>query len=172
MLRTIKELLTNQYEAAFFTLNLCVDRCPDANWTAPVAKYPFCQTVFHTLFFADYYLGRDETDLKEQAFHRENAELFADYEQLQDREPTSLYEREAIKAYLQHCRGKAIDVTAAATAESLAAPCGFPRKSFSRAELEVYNIRHIQHHAAQLTLRLRLDTNVDVPWVRSGWPEP
>jgi hypothetical protein len=42
---------------------------------------------------------------------------------------------------------------------------------FSRAELHVYNIRHIHHHAAQLSLRLRLDTGRGVDWVGSGWRE-
>ena len=42
------------------------------------------------------------------------------------------------------------------------------RRYFTRAELHLYNIRHIQHHAAQLILRLRLDTDVDIPWVGRG----
>jgi hypothetical protein len=41
------------------------------------------------------------------------------------------------------------------------------RLAFSQAVfhalMHVYNIRHVHHHAAQLTLRLRLDTDVDVP---------
>jgi hypothetical protein len=41
----------------------------------------------------------------------------------------------------------------------------------SRAELYVYNLRHIQHHAAQLSLRLRLDHGVNIAWVGSGWRE-
>jgi hypothetical protein len=53
----------------------------------------------------------------------------------------------------------------------LAGPSGFRRRKCSRAELHVYNVRHIQHHAAQLILRLRLDTDVDVPWVGQAWIE-
>ena len=40
---------------------------------------------------------------------------------------------------------------------------------FARAELYVYNIRHIRHHAAQLILRLKSSADMDVPWARSGW---
>ena len=40
-----------------------------------------------------------------------------------------------------------------------------------RAELHVYSIRHIQHHAAQLSLRLRLDAGVAIPWIGVGWRE-
>ena len=35
----------------------------------------------------------------------------------------------------------------------------------------VYSIRHIQHHAAQLSLRIRLDHQIDTPWVRTGWDD-
>ena len=41
----------------------------------------------------------------------------------------------------------------------------------SRAELYVYNTRHLQHHAAQLSLRLRLDAGVHTPWFGGGWRE-
>jgi MFS superfamily sulfate permease-like transporter len=34
-----------------------------------------------------------------------------------------------------------------------------------------YITRHIQHHAAQLILRLRRDFEVDIPWFKSGWPK-
>jgi hypothetical protein len=171
MLETLKTLITNQFEAAASTLNACIDKCPEEAWNAPVANYKFCQVVFHTLFYTDYYLGISEEALRPQAFHRENAHVFRDYEELEPRPPVLLYERAWTKSYLQYCRKKCHEVIAAETAESLAAPTKFPRKAFSRAEIHVYNIRHIQHHAAQLILRLRLDSQQDVPWFRSGWQE-
>jgi hypothetical protein len=171
MLETYKTGIANQFEAAFCTLKICLDRCPDSCWNATVAKAPFCQVMFHTLFFTDYYLGEKDDDLRDQPFHREHRDFFADYEQLQDREPTSLYDRTSINAYLQHCRDKARAAIDAETTESLAARTGFQRRDFSRAELYVYNMRHVYHHAAQLTLRLRLDTEVDIPWIDSGWQD-
>ena len=41
----------------------------------------------------------------------------------------------------------------------------------TRAEVHIHNIRHIQHHAAQLILRLRRDYGQDMPWFKSGWPD-
>lgn len=169
MFETLRSLLHHQYEAALCTLNVCVERCPEALWNAPVAHYPFSQVVFHTLFFADVYLETDETSFRNQPFHLENAAFFADYEQLEDREPVSVYDRPSIRRYVQHCREKVGRVLKDETKETLAGPCGFARRNFSRAELHVYNIRHIQHHGAQLILRLRLDSKVDIPWVGSGW---
>lgn len=169
MLDTLKKLITNQFEAALCTLNTCIDRCPDNSWKAPVGNQPFCQVAFHTLFFADYYVGPDEESFRRQPFHRDNEAFFADYEQLEDREPVSLYQRTAIRKYMAHCRKKTSDVIASETAESLSGSAQFERRDFSRAELHVYTIRHIQHHAAQLSLRLRLDADRDIPWIGSGW---
>ncbi len=171
MLDTFKQLLANQFEAALCTLGLCIDRCPVATWNAPVGNLAFCQVAFHTLFFADYYRGQSEDSFRQQPFHLDNADLFRDYEELQPRQQRLLYDQPSIKAYVGHCRAKGGAAIGAESADSLSGPCGFARKSFFRAELYVYNIRHIQHHAAQLSLRLRLDADVSIPWVGSGWRE-
>ncbi len=169
MLDTFKQVQASQYEAVFCMQNTCIDRCPDAFWNAPVVNLKFCQAVFHTLFYADLYLGPDLESFREQAFHRDNRDFFGDYEELEDRAPVSLYDKAPIKTYLEHCRGKASHVIAAECADTLGARSGFEHLACTRAEAHIHNIRHIHHHAAQLSLRLRIDHNVDIPWVKSGW---
>jgi DinB superfamily len=164
-----QQLLVNQFEAALCTLKACVDRCPDAMWNAPVGNLAFCQVAFHALFYADLYLGQNEEDVRRQPFHLAHEQTFRDYEELEDRRQQLLYERPFIQSYVEHCREKAAAAIAAETEDSLAATSGFPWLKFSRGELYVYNIRHIQHHAAQLSLRLRLDAEEQVPWFGSGW---
>jgi len=171
VLDTLKGMIANQYEASLCTLAACVDRCPDPSWHMPIGIYEFSQVVFHTLFFADFYLGRGATSLRDQAFHLENKAFFDDYEQLEHRAPVGRYERSALQKYMRHCRTKAADVIASETADSLRGDSGFDRRDFCRAELHVCNIRHIQHHSAQLILRLRTKAGVDIPWFGSGWPE-
>jgi len=171
MIDTFKELIKNQYEAGFCALNACVDRCPEAAWNAAVVNNKFCQVVFHTLFYTDYYLGQSEEPFRRQLFHREHARVFRDYEELEDRAPALLYGRAWSKIYLEHCRKRALEVIPAETVESLNARAGFARSTYSRAELHVCNIRHIQHHAAQLSLRLRIDFQQDIPWFGSGWSD-
>ena len=169
MLNTFKSLITNQYEAVFCMWNTCIDRCPDSRLDEPIVNLAFCQVAFHTLFFADVYLGRDFDAVRNQAFHNDNTKSFRDYEELEDRKQELLYDRPFLQSYLTHCRTKAPEVIAAETVETLSAASGFPRKDFSRAELHVCNIRHMHHHAAQVSLRLKLDANVDIPWFASGW---
>ena len=169
MLETYKSSISHQYEAALCMLFLGVERCPDEIWGAPVANHKYCQTVFHTLIFTDLYLGQDKESLYDQPFHREHASVFADYEEFEDRQPQALYEKSFTRTYLEHCRNKAQQVVSAETEETLHEPSGFDWLKFSRAELHVYNIGHIHHHAAQLSLRLRLDTGEGIPWAGSGW---
>lgn len=173
MLDTLKGLLTHQYEASLSMLHLAIARCPDANWNEPVANLKFCQAAFHVVFFADVYLqpGDDVHALQRQPFHAEHVADFRDYEELEDRAQVLLYDRAFVQNYLMHVRRKASETIARETADVLVGPSGFARRKCSRAELHVYNIRHIQHHAAQLILRLRLDTEVDIPWVGHEWKE-
>ena len=169
MLDTFKTLIANQFEAAFCTLNRCIERCPETAWNGRVVNLAFCQVVFHTLFYTDYYLGPNEESFRRQPFHRDNQSIFRDYEELEDRAPVLLYDKPSIMKYMEHCRRKASEVIARESSETLSARAGFERWTFSRAELYVHNLRHIQHHASQLSLRLRIDFDEQIPWFGSGW---
>lgn len=171
MLEIFKSSYLNQYLAALCTLKLCADNCPDSHWEGLVHGHKFCQAVFHTLFFTDVYLGPNLGDFREQPFHRENAKHFADYEELEDRKPVRVYTREFIDRYIGHCRQKAERAINVETEESLAGASGFDWLKMTRAEIYPYNIRHIQHHAAQLILRMRIDGTYQAGWVKSGWHE-
>ena len=60
MFDEFQRLIGHQYEATLCTLSLCIERCPDDRWHAPVVNLAFCQAAFHTLFFTDYYLEPDD----------------------------------------------------------------------------------------------------------------
>src|SRR5687767_4124536 len=96
---TLKELLANQFEAVLSMLNMCIDRYPETVWNSRVANYQFCQVVFHTLFWADFYLGQDDDkeSFRRQPFHRANERFFGDYEEFEDRAPVSLYDKTSLK---------------------------------------------------------------------------
>lgn len=177
MVDTVKTLLVHQYEAALSMLKAAVDQCPDTLWHERVASYAYDQIVFHTLFFTDLYLGLDEESFQGQPFHLRHKVLFAglslDVEPFEDPTPRR-HDKASLLTYLEFCRRKATEVMAAETEETLTAPAGVRAgggQNYPRAELHIYNIRHVHHHAAQLGLRLRLDTGEGVEWVGSGWSE-
>lgn len=49
-----------------------------------------------------------------------------------------------------------------------AAKCGFWWYRMGKLEHQIVNIRHIQHHAAILSARLRTEVGVGVKWVSAG----
>src|SRR4051812_41576727 len=100
MLDTYKKLMINQFQAALCTLNFCIDRCPDDLWNAKVGNMAFCQVVFHTLFYADLYLGRED-GFKVQGFHKENKDIFRDYEEMEPRVQVNMYDRPSINKYME-----------------------------------------------------------------------
>jgi hypothetical protein len=77
-------------------------------------------------------------------------------------------------AYVPICRQKVFDAISGETAESLAGPSGFSYCKFSRAEPHIYSIRHVQHHAGQMSAYLRRVDPAHIgqrslPWIGTGW---
>ena len=168
LISSYRTAMIGQYEAALQTLQQSVETCPEDLWNTPVANHPFCECVFHALFFADLYLGPDVESLKSQEFHQTHPEIFRNYEELANRPPKLLYDTNMIEKYFAFVQQKLAVVLEQETEESLALPVGFDWLDIDRAELHPYNIRHIQHHAAQLNLKLRLNAHADPRWYRSG----
>ena len=71
------------------------------------------------LIFTDLYLEGDHESLRRQAFHRDHVQVFADYEEFDDRPPQRVYEKPFVRAYLEHCRDKAVGVIARETVKAL-----------------------------------------------------
>lgn len=157
--------LLHQLTAALQTLSHCIDRCPVHLFNESQGDHPFSQVVFHALFYADYYLGTDAVSFKDQPFHVAHSMEFADYEELEDVEPVHLYEQSFCQAYLEHVKRKANDTLQAESLAVLRGPSGISFRHMARAELHVYNTRHIQHHAAQLGLRLQFALGEEMPWI-------
>ena len=167
----LNTILLHQFQAAMCTLDQCIATCPEGEWSAPHPDSPFSQVLFHVLLFTDIYLGRGEEAVKTQSFHLENKAMFRDYEELEDRKPVEVYSREGIAGYFAFCLQKGEIEIGKESPESLYGESGFDYRKFSRLELYIYSIRHIQHHAAQLGLRIQLSTGKELQWVGSGWKD-
>ena len=169
MFETYKKLISNQFEAALFTLHKCVEACPGDVWQAPVHNFKFSHVVFHTLLFTDFYLGKSEESFRAQQFHLDNVAFFNAYDELSYDSTETTPSKPEIEQYLSFCRNKMLAAIQVETDESLKGGTGFSQLTFSRAELYVYTIRHIQHHSAQLSLRLKREIKNGITWVKSGW---
>ena len=172
MFENYLSIVTNQYGAAFSTLNRCIEECSEELWDSKVAKLTFSQALFHTLFYADLYLHEiNDESFKQQEFHERNQDSFRDYEEMQDKPQQHAYSKGFVRDYFQHCLDKSRCAFQDATEAWLLEPSPFPWIESTRSEVHIYNMRHIQHHAAQLILRLRLEGPIQFPWYRSGWED-
>jgi hypothetical protein len=156
---TWKSVLWQQFGAAIDMLENAMRACPDELWSDRSQRPEFWYLVYHTLFFLDYYLS-------------ESVEEFAPPPpfNLDELDPAGLlperpYTKDELQAYLDHDRRKCRDTIEALTDERARRIHTFPWDEMSLAELLLYNLRHVQHHAAQLNLILRQKIDSTPGWV-------
>jgi uncharacterized damage-inducible protein DinB len=158
----LKQTIHAQFDAALHMLDDCIRLCPAEHWDDKVAKYAFWHVAYHTLCCADVYLSKNEEAFKPGPMHPRGIS------EIDDEYPSRSFSKEELTAYAQHCHEKLTRELAAETPESLAGPSGHPRRTFPRAELYLYNMRHVMHHTGQLAAVLRR-AGVDTSWVSRNW---
>jgi hypothetical protein len=70
--------------------------------------------------------------------------------------------KEEILEYFEICREQ---VEVQVPLLSLESPSGFDWLPFNKLELQLYNIRHTQHHAGELSERLGATGDIEVQWI-------
>jgi hypothetical protein len=165
----VRAALKSQYHAALKTLREVIEKCPDPMWNDPTdGTARFWRVVYHTLFYTHFYLQQDEKAFTPWARHREEAQFISSvpwetHRQPKDCEP---FTRDELVEYCDLCDGS---IDAGVDALDLSAPqCGFPWYKMPTLEHQIVNIRHIQHHAAALSSRLRRSAGIAVAWVAKG----
>ena len=162
----VRTVIAGQYGAALKMLLDALDRAgPDA-WLAPVGRFPFWHVGYHVLFVTDLYLSPDESAFRRQPFHREDYDELGTPAGAPDKVVVTdqPYDPPTLVAYADTCRAKAKQSLESESDATLAGPSGFSRLRFTRLELHLYNIRHVQHHVGQLTAALRRSGGDVVRW--------
>ena len=155
---TSNNFLWQQFGAAIDMLKNAIVACPDRLWNEDPK---FCQLAHHTLFFLYYYLSDDQPD--ETAYCPPPPFTKSEFEEVP---PLVKYDKEELLNYLRLGREKLHEQLAGNTAEQLLTKRFVNAyKDFTLFELLLYNMRHVQHHAAQLNLLLRQQGIVPPDWV-------
>ena len=68
--------------------------------------------------------------------------------------PRLTYSRDELLGYLDHCRRRCQETIDALSSEQANRLCRFPWGELPFGELLLYNLRHVQEHAAQLRMFL------------------
>jgi uncharacterized damage-inducible protein DinB len=79
--------------------------------------------------------------------------------------PERTYSKDELRTYLEHGRRKCQATIEALTEEQARRPFRFSQGEVSFAELLLYNMRHVQEHAAQLSLFLGQKLDWSPGWV-------
>ncbi len=159
-----KAMVWQQLGAAIDMLENGIAACPAGLWGDRSRRPEYWYLAFHTLFWLDVHLSG-------------GADRFAPPPPfgLEELDPSGIlpdrpYSQQELRGYLEHCRRKCRATIGALTEERAAERCRFPWGEVSFAELLLYAMRHVQHHAAQLYLLLRLGVDSAPRWVARAVP--
>jgi len=163
------EMLWRQFGAAIDELGNALRTCPDELWEkhlwndqpdqwVAAGFSAFWYLGYHTLFWLDLYLfGAEEGFTPPEPF---------DLVEMEANEVLPRpYSRAELLGYLEYCRKKCQETIAAMTNEKANQLCQFPWGELAFAELQLYNLRHVQEHAAQLHLFLGQQAGKSADWV-------
>ena len=168
MIDELKESLWRQFGASIDMLDNAIRVYPEAQWQVhPRIFY----MSYHTLVFLDYYLTMPSpagfsAALPFTLVEPENIPPDA----LDDLLPDRMYTKDELLTYLHASRVKCRTLIDGLTEEKIKARWieEDGGMNYSQLEILLYNMRHVQHHAAQLNLLLRQHTGVGSKWVARG----
>ncbi len=148
--------LSRQFGAALKMVENAIVFCPDHMWDTP---RNYWYQAYHVLFFADYYLSKDPANFQ-PPFPFDSSEF-------EDRMPNRVYTKAELLHYMAHCRAQFLRFIPEVKHQGIQSRWINSSKTmdYSYVEIVLYNMRHLQHHAAQMNLILR-EEGADVPdWV-------
>jgi hypothetical protein len=157
--KAIRDTLWNQFGASLDMLENAIRMCPDEHWDTALE---FWYTSYHCIFWTDYYLTTEPRKFKPQAPF-----TLSEFDP-EGKKPDRTYSKTEVIGYLEHCRQKANQLISGLNLERLNDRWVDDYKNYSLLEILLYNMRHIQHHSAQLNLLLRQTINDAPAWVRQA----
>jgi hypothetical protein len=141
----VKTVIWQQYGASIDMLEDAINACPDHLWTAVLWEDPddvaygqFWFVAYHTLLWLDLYLTGSSDDFAPPAPFMRGAL------------PEKPYTKDQLRAYLDQCRRKCQSTIEGLTDEKARQVCTFDWVEASFLEMQLYTMRHVQEHSAQL----------------------
>ncbi len=152
----LKESIWNQFGASIDMLENAIQLCPKELWDT---EQNFWYWAYHGLFWLDCYLT-----LEPEKFSPQPPFTLSEFDP-SGKMPDRTYTKEELLDYLQASRKKCKDLITELTEEVALKIWSHEYKNYPVVEMLLYNMRHVQHHAAQLNLLLRQHINDAPLWV-------
>jgi hypothetical protein len=157
-----KSILKSQYRASVQMLRKTVVNCSESLWNDDKYQNRFWQIAFHAVFYTHFYLHATEDDFVPWGKHKDSLVSLGEYS------GEEAYTKAEILEYLDTLDEKLDDLV---DALQLEAESGFNWLPFSKLELQLYNIRHMQLHTGELCERLGRAGEIEIPWVGMAAPQ-
>jgi hypothetical protein len=163
---SVRVALKSQYLAAMSQLAAAIRQCPEGLWTGGEWRFPYWHVAYHVLFYTHLYTAADRESFTPWSGHRPDYQ----YQEKTPRPPYTLpqhspYTKDELLAYA----GELPDVLCRSADEArFDDPSGFEWLRMNKLELHLYNLRHLEHHTAQLVDRLRNSAGIAVEWTGMG----
>lgn len=154
--QAVKQITWEQFGASIDMLANAIKACPEKLWDDPSK---FWYGAYHTLFFLDYYMSEEPNQ-----FHPPAPFTMSEMDP-SGLMPERTYTKKELLQYLAHCRNKCEQRVLSFTEASMFAPVATYNREYPALEVVMFNIRHVQHHTAQLNLLLRQSGAQPPAWV-------
>jgi hypothetical protein len=162
------EMLWRQFGAAIDMFGEALRDCPEELWEKTLWEdqpeqwvaagfSTFWYLGYHTLFWLDLYLTGAEEGFAPPA-------PFDLIEMEANEVLPRVYTRAELLGYLETCRRRCQETIGALSAEQASRWCRFPWGELTFAELQLYSLRHVQEHAAQLHMFLGQQAGKSAKW--------
>jgi len=167
MINALKDSLWKQFGASIDMLKNAIVLWPEESWNT---ERKFFYNAYHCLVFLDYYLTIPAKNLSSALPFTITEPDDVPNEAIDDLIPDRIYSKEELLDYLQSSREKCHQVIKSLTEEGLTERWieVSGNKNLPVLEILLYNMRHVQHHAAQLNMLLRQKINKAPRWVRQA----
>jgi DinB superfamily len=163
--KRIKEILWNQFGASIDMLINVISNCPDDYF---LTHKRFYYIAFHSTIFLDYYLTIPPGDFSPMLSFTQKEPADRPSEAIDDLIPDKIYNKQEMEKYLQQSRNKCKQLIESLTDEKLSERFtegdGLNDMDYPILEILLYNLRHTQHHTAQLNMLLRQDMDKHMEW--------
>jgi DinB superfamily len=156
MNKSFNESLWKQFGASIDMLENAIKMCPESLWNT---EKRFWYNAYHCLFWLDYFLT-----LEPSTFSPPKPFTLSEFDP-SGIMPERTYSKAELLSYLEASREKCHHLIAGLTDELLDQRWINEYRNFSVFEILLYNMRHVQHHAAQLNMLLRQETNNAPKWI-------
>lgn len=159
MNQLLQDTLWKQFGASIDMLENAITDCPTELWETNVGTFSFWYMSYHTLFWLDYYLSKDPT-----RFQPPEPFTLSEFN-AEGELPPRVYSKQELLTYLAYGRNKCRATVRAVTGTQGERRFVAHNKDYSLTEILLYNMRHVHHHTAQLTLALREKAGDAPGWV-------